>query len=142
MKIIKTIIGLFIVAALSTFIAANVNAQEANSTVDIVTAVATGEVAAPKPPSPWLGIIPILTPIIIAGIKWGVPKIPKKLLPILTPIVGAGLEIIMHYAGVETTGGLGGAILGASGSAVREAFDQMKKTTPTAPVANNPTPAA
>lgn len=72
-------------------------------------------------------LIPFLVPGLIALGKVFFPKIPKPALPVLAPILGAGIEIIGHYSGLSASTGLTGAILGASGVAVREAYDQIRK---------------
>ena len=74
-----------------------------------------------------LAIIPILTPMIIAVIKWGAPKIPKAILPVLCPIIGAALDIVGYYAGITPGTGIAGAVLGASGLWLRELIDQVGK---------------
>lgn len=102
--------------------------------IGLALSVMTGAVFAqtttpPVPPetSPWLALIPLIVPGLVALVKWFAPKIPTAILPILCPVLGAGIEIIAHYSGLQTTGGWGGAILGAAGVFVRETYDQLKK---------------
>lgn len=76
----------------------------------------------------WLGIIPLVVPVLIAVVKTYLPKIPKALLPILCPLLGAGVSIIEYYVGMSPEGAvMQGAILGAAGVFVREVWDQLKK---------------
>lgn len=92
---------------------------------------AADSAAAPAPAESgnWLlTIIPIIVPGIIALIKWAIPSVPKAFLPILAPILGAAIDLLGHFAGLAGTGtGMTGAILGAAGVAVREAYDQTRK---------------
>jgi hypothetical protein len=86
-----------------------------------------GSTSAGAPGSPWQLLIPVLVPVIIAGVKWALPKIPPIALPILAPVLGAGLDIVLHYAGVTSSNGVLGAVLGAAGVGLREVVDQVKK---------------
>lgn len=70
--------------------------------------------------------IPFLAPILIAAVKFFVPQISKPLLPWLAPLFGAAIAWIANAAGAATNPATG-AILGAVGVAVREAYDQAKK---------------
>lgn len=72
-------------------------------------------------------IIPVLTPLIIAGLKKLVSNIPPIALPVLAPIIGVLLEGIAQAFGVPGVGAAGGAVLGLSGVGVREVVDQAKK---------------
>ncbi len=98
---------------------------------------ATGSLAdsssagAPGSASPWQLLIPVLVPVLIAGVKWLLPKIPAVALPILAPVLGAALDIVLHYAGATGSNGLLGAVLGAAGVGLREVVDQVKKLQPT-----------
>jgi len=70
-------------------------------------------------------LIPILAPLITAGVKKLLPRIPKLVVVILQPILGA---IIGAFTGIDViTGAEVGMILGGSGIAVRETVDQSKK---------------
>jgi hypothetical protein len=81
-------------------------------------------------------IIAVLTPVVIAGIKWVIVtfemKVPKALLPTLAPVVGAVLEAALNAVS-QVTGlpglppGLSGVILGAVGNWLREFVDQWKQ---------------
>lgn len=91
------------------------------------TDVPAGSTSAGAPDSPWQLLIPVLVPVIIAGVKWALPKVPPFALPILAPLLGAGLDIVLHYAGVTSSNGVLGAVLGAAGVGLREVVDQVKK---------------
>ena len=71
------------------------------------------------------------TPLLSAGgvslFKYAIPKIPRALLPFLTPFLGAAVEILAHLAGLSEASPLRGALLGACGVFVHEAFSQSKK---------------
>ena len=77
-----------------------------------------------------LGLIPLVVPILLWGLKGVVPLIPKFLLPILAPLLGAALEWIGYYAGVTSGNPVLGAVLGAAGVGLREVIDQIKRTLP------------
>lgn len=76
--------------------------------------------------SPWLAIIPLVVPGLVALVKVFLPKLPRVWLPILAASIGLGLAILDHF-----TGSLGGnptavAFLGAAGTGIREIYDQVK----------------
>lgn len=85
--------------------------------------IATGEMPAQWP----LLLIPVVTPLIIAGVKWLVPKIPTPWLPVLAPMLGASLDVIAHFAAGTTLTVWLGALLGLCGVGVRELCDQIRK---------------
>jgi hypothetical protein len=80
--------------------------------------------------------IAIMTPLVIAAIKWVIVtfemKVPKALLPTLAPIVGAVLEAALSAVS-QASGlpglppGLSGVVLGAVGNWLREFVDQWRK---------------
>ncbi len=78
--------------------------------------------------APWELIIPVLVPVVIAAIKWLLPKVPAVALPIVAPVLGAGLEIVLHFAGLADGNSVTGLILGAAGVGLREVLDQVKKS--------------
>lgn len=81
-------------------------------------------------------LVAILTPIVIAVIKWLITefemRVPKAMLPTIAPIVGAILEAALSIVS-QATGipglppGISGALLGAVGNWLRELVDQWKK---------------
>jgi hypothetical protein len=74
-------------------------------------------------------LIPLLVPMLLAGVKWTLPLIPRAVIPILAPIVGAGLEVLGWWVGqAPTPSPLQGALLGALGVFVREVYDQLRKS--------------
>ena len=76
----------------------------------------------------WQGIIALVVPLLICGVKLLIPKVPKALLPILAPVFGAGLEIVLYSAGASGAANpVAGAILGGLGVWLREVVDQLKK---------------
>jgi hypothetical protein len=100
-------------------------------TLPALAAEAGAPPASTAPAVDWAQLlIPLLTPILIAGAKLLAPKIPSTLLPIIAPILGAGLDILLHYAGMGTGGPILGAILGSAGVGVREIVDQLRKRLP------------
>ncbi len=62
--------------------------------------------------TPWSLVIPAVVPVVIAGVKWALPKIPSVWLPVLAPVLGAGLEVVLHFSGLTSGNGLAGALLG------------------------------
>lgn len=77
---------------------------------------------------PWqLGLIPVLTPLIIAGVKLLVPKIPGAWLPVLAPVLGLVLDLISHFTTGSNLNVWLAAGLGLAGVGVREAVDQVSK---------------
>lgn len=92
-----------------------------------LAADSTGDVAAAS--TPWqLALIPVLTPIIIAGVKWLMLKISTTLIPILAPILGMALDLILHFStGTELNVWLAMG-LGLAGVGVREVLDQLKQS--------------
>lgn len=69
---------------------------------------------------------PIVVPLIIAGVKWVLPKIPTWLIPMLAPVLG-GLMGVITNAATAANGNLWvAAALGLAGVGVREIVDQVK----------------
>ena len=67
-------------------------------------------------------LIPIVVPLVLAGLKRLAPSLPSLLLPVLAPFLGA------LSAGLTVVTDLGtGAVLGAAGVGVREVVDQSRK---------------
>jgi len=91
-------------------------------------AIAPAPAAAMFDTLPWqLSLIPLLTPLIIAGVKILIPKIPANIIPILAPILGLILAIINNLATPETINPWLGATAGLAGVGIREILDQFKK---------------
>lgn len=87
--------------------------------------------AAPAPaatlprPGPLMTLIPLIVPLLIAGLKAALPRIPKLYLPILAPILGLLLSLL--DMGTHTGSLLAGAVLGSAGVGLREIIDQVNK---------------
>lgn len=67
-------------------------------------------------------LIPVLVPMVIAGVKKVQPSIPKVLIPLLAPVLGVVASLATDHLSYAQ-----GAFLGALGIAVREVVDQVKK---------------
>lgn len=88
---------------------------------------------APAAPGNWIvNLIPLIVPIIVAGIKLALPRLPKAWLPVVAVGLGAGLDLVSHWTTGSASSPLLGAIMGAAGVGIREILDQVKKL-------NNPT---
>ncbi len=75
----------------------------------------------------WKYAIAVVTPLAIALVKWGVPKVPKLLLPSLAPFVGIALGFALNAVGMAHVTWVDGALLGGFGVAIREVLDQAIK---------------
>lgn len=75
------------------------------------------------------GLIPVLTPVVIAAVKRLIARIPTMWLPVLAPFVGGLLDAALAYASGNPVNPLFGAALGLAGVGVREIVDQAKKAT-------------
>jgi len=75
-----------------------------------------------------LALIPVAVPLVIAGIKLLLPRVPKVWLPVLAPVLGAIAEVVVNYStqGHTDAPWLGSA-LGAAGVGLREIADQVRK---------------
>lgn len=80
----------------------------------------------------WKYGIAVVTPLLIALVKWGVPKVPKVLLPSLAPFVGVALGLAFNAVGLANLTWVDGALLGGFGVAIREIVDQAIKARPEA----------
>ena len=74
-------------------------------------------------------LITVVTPLIIAGVKWVVPRVPKVLLPIVAPAVGVALSYVMSAMSTSVNPWVG-ALLGLAGVGLREIVDQIKNPSP------------
>lgn len=75
-------------------------------------------------------LIAIAVPMILAGFKAFIPKIPKRLIPWLAPAIGAVLDIALNATNVAEGNGSYGAALGALGIGIRELFRSAVPSTP------------
>lgn len=77
-------------------------------------------------------LIPIVTPLIIAGLKKAAEqlgtKLPKPLIPVAAAVIGAMLDLLENLTDIPgVASGLDGPLLGLAGVGVREVYDQIKK---------------
>lgn len=84
----------------------------------------------------WVWAIAGVAPLIVAGIKTLVPKIPKLLLPVSTPFIGIGLGLILNALSTSNLGWVEMSQAGALAVFIRETLDQTvkqvaKSTSPT-----------
>lgn len=77
--------------------------------------------------TPFQTFIPLLTPIVIAALKYLWPRVPKVWLPFLAPVLGALAEIAGQAAGLSGGSVLTASLMGALGVWLREAYDQARK---------------
>jgi hypothetical protein len=72
-------------------------------------------------------VIPVLTPMIIAGVRRAASAIPPNILPILAPVIGVVLSALgnaLNIPGLEGANLIEGAVLGSAGVGVREIANQ------------------
>jgi hypothetical protein len=79
------------------------------------------------------GLIAILSPLVVAGVRLGLPKVPSKFYPIIAAVVGILLDTIAHYTIGTSLAPWVGATLGLAGVGLREAKDQLTKPAPVPP---------
>jgi len=85
----------------------------------------------------WQWLIAGVAPLIVAGIKAAVPKIPKLLLPVSTPFIGIGLGFALNKLGASDLGWVDMAQAGALAVFIRETLHQtIKQFTATPPTGN------
>jgi hypothetical protein len=71
-------------------------------------------------------LVSVLSPVVVAGVKKVVPKVPKVLLPLASVAVGTAGAVLSDHVFGSALGASGGAVAGAVGVAVREVLDQVK----------------
>lgn len=72
----------------------------------------------------WL--TPIITPVVLLGVKKFLPKLPSGLIPLLAPIVGVALELANSLATSHQSNFLLAAALGLLGVGLREVKEAVK----------------
>ena len=72
------------------------------------------------------GLIPVIVPLVLYGVKLLIPKVPKALLPILAPVLGGLVDAGLAYASGTAANPILGAALGSAGVGLREIVDQVK----------------
>lgn len=86
------------------------------------------------PASPWLALVPLIAPLVVALIKTLAPQIPGAALPLICTLLGVVAQAV-DAGGLTQAGALTGATLGGAGVALREMVDQLRKLAPTPPPA-------
>lgn len=91
---------------------------------------------APLPPpndlaALYLGLVTAIVPLVLAGVRSAVVRIPSWVIPIAAPFLGAALDVGLHYSGVYSSSQpLAAAFFGMAGVGLREIVDQLKKSVP------------
>ncbi|WP_221029917.1 hypothetical protein [Actomonas aquatica] len=70
-------------------------------------------------------LIPVLTPLIIGGVRWLLPKIPKVWLPLAAPVIGLLIDLVSHFTMQTDINPTVALALGAAGVGLREAKKQL-----------------
>jgi len=107
-----------------------------------------GVVVVPDVPAPlpsnsagyWELAIAGITPLLVTGIWWLVPKIPKLALPLITPAIGIGLGLLVNWLTTANLGWVDMAKAGALAVFIREVTNQAITKRMSAPEAPAPTP--
>lgn len=73
---------------------------------------------------------PVIVPLILAGVKSVLPKLPSWTIPILAPVLGIAVDIVNSAATSHASNLWAAAALGLAGVGIREVKDQI------APAAN------
>ena len=115
----------------------------AQTATNLVAPTVTG-IALPQSKTEfWVWGIALVTPLIVAGVKKVVPKIPKLLIPITTPFIGIGLGALLNWLQKSNLGWVDMAQAGALAVFVREIVDQAVQTAPVqAALGKTPVPPA
>lgn len=71
--------------------------------------------------------VAVAVPIVMKGIKWLIPVMPKALVPILAVAIGPGIEYLVALIAGQQWSGVLGIAGGAAGIALREISDQGLK---------------
>lgn len=71
--------------------------------------------------------VPVLSPLLTAGVKWAAPRIPSFLLPMICTGLGTLSVYIAQWSAGEQTNAAVAIGLGLAGIGVREVIDQLKK---------------
>ena len=119
--------GLVIAGAGALLVAVAALAQDASPTPTIVV---------PAPDSTQalaITLIAALAPVVIALVKYLVPKIPTVWLPFAAPIAGMLIDVLAQFVGSAGVSPLVAAFAGLAGVGVREAVDQVKQRIKPAP---------
>ena len=71
-------------------------------------------------------LLPVITPLLIAGIKLVITKLPTWSLPVIAPLLAGVLDAVNAYFTGVSIGPLQAGLLGLAGVGVREVVDQAK----------------
>lgn len=75
----------------------------------------------------WRYGIAVVTPLLIALVKWGVPKIPGLVILSVAPFVGVVIGVALNAVSSANLAWVDSAQLGALGVYIRELVDQSVK---------------
>jgi hypothetical protein len=75
-------------------------------------------------------LIPVVTPLLIAAVRFGLPKVPSKFYPLLAAVIGVVLDLLASVSVGTTASPLVGFALGLAGVGLREVKDQLAKPAP------------
>jgi hypothetical protein len=74
----------------------------------------------------WNGLIVLVVPLVVLGIKKVLPMLPKLTWPIAATLLGVGADWLLSVAGaIPTSSWEVGALCGAAGIGLREATKQV-----------------
>jgi uncharacterized membrane protein len=75
-----------------------------------------------------LALVPVLTAVIVFGLRKVLPKIPRYLIPLIAMLIGFGLSWLNNYiAATPTVTPLVAALLGAAATWLREIVDTVQE---------------
>ena len=74
-----------------------------------------------------LALVPVVTVLVVSGIRAVVPKIPRFLLPILATALPFALTLLTNYIGGHTFSPALAALLGASATWLREIVSTLQE---------------
>ena len=71
--------------------------------------------------------VPVLAPLITAGMKWLIPRLPTWIIPMLCTGIGTLGTYVAQWAATNQTNVWTAIGLGLAGIGVREVLDQLRK---------------
>ncbi len=93
---------------------------------EAAVAISTGNASADSILT-WL--IPVIVPLILAGLKKIAPAVPAWTLPILAPVLGVVVDLVNHYALGHTSNLAVSIGLGLAGVGLREVKENLLPAT-------------
>lgn len=99
-------------------------ALSAVSVASAQTADAQSSVQLPAADGYWDLAIALVSPLVVTGVAWAVPRIPKVLLPAMTPLVGIVVGLGLNAVAGAELSWLDMGKAGALAVFVREVFNQ------------------